>query len=380
MKKLTNEEYIKRLQNKHGNEYTLLTPYRTMKEEIIVKHKGCGEILSTTPDKLLRGGCIKCGYKKMKKAQRKTNEQFLEEVSTSYNGMYQLVDTYVNNTTKLKFYHEECNCYFYATPRDFLQGKAGCPACKNKRISKSVTKTHEYFLELLGDSLGEEYQILSKYKNAKTKMKVKHNVCGLEFFSTPPHILEGKRCPECWKNKLSFERRKTHDKFCRDLGATWFDDYELLNEYESQRIKVKVKHKHCGNVFDVFPDSILAGSGCPRCKESRGEKKVFSLLKEKGYNFIPQLKFSDCIYKSKLPFDFGILDKENNVILLIEYQGIQHYKPVSVFGGLESFLDQQKRDSVKREYAKAKGIPLIEIKYDENIEERIKELDKLIPR
>lgn len=141
-----------------------------------------------------------------------------------------------------------------------------------------------------------------------------------------------------------------------------------------------MKHKHCGNVFDVLPDSLLRGSGCPRCKESRGEKKVSCLLKEKGYNFIPQFKFSDCIYKSKLPFDFGVLDKENNVILLIEYQGIQHYKPVSVFGGLESFLERQKRDSVKREYAKAKGIPLVEIKYDENIEERIKELDKLIPR
>lgn len=49
MKKLTNEEYIKRLQKKHGNEYTLLTPYRTMKEEIIIRHEGCGEILSTTP-------------------------------------------------------------------------------------------------------------------------------------------------------------------------------------------------------------------------------------------------------------------------------------------------------------------------------------------
>lgn len=76
MKKLTNEEYIKRLQNKHGNEYTLLTPYRTMKEEIIVRHEGCGEILSTTPDRLLKGGCIKCGYKKMKKAQRKPMSNF----------------------------------------------------------------------------------------------------------------------------------------------------------------------------------------------------------------------------------------------------------------------------------------------------------------
>ena len=52
-----------------------------------------------------------------------------------------------------------------------------------------------------------------------------------------------------------------------------------------------------------------------------------------------------------------------------EYQGQQHYEPVSVFGGDEALAIQQRRDAQKREACRQAGIVLIEWKYDEPFSE-----------
>ena len=53
--------------------------------------------------------------------------------------------------------------------------------------------------------------------------------------------------------------------------------------------------------------------------------------------------------------------------LAVEYNGQQHYYPVSLFGGQEGFEATQKRDQEKREKAKNAGVSLVEFRYDEEI-------------
>src|SRR5690606_31435176 len=57
-----------------------------------------------------------------------------------------------------------------------------------------------------------------------------------------------------------------------------------------------------------------------------------------------------------------------NLNIAIEYNGIQHYKPVDFFGGEEGFADNQRRDEQKKELCKQNGCLLLEVKYDENFE------------
>ena len=52
--------------------------------------------------------------------------------------------------------------------------------------------------------------------------------------------------------------------------------------------------------------------------------------------------------------------------IVIEYNGIQHYKEVGFFGGDKVFEKQQERDMALRQYCKEHGIKLIEIPYWEN--------------
>ncbi len=59
--------------------------------------------------------------------------------------------------------------------------------------------------------------------------------------------------------------------------------------------------------------------------------------------------------------------------LAIEYQGQQHYKPVSLFGGEEGFLQTQERDKLKARLCAGNGIRLIFFRYDETINRKLVE-------
>ena len=82
-----------------------------------------------------------------------------------------------------------------------------------------------------------------------------------------------------------------------------------------------------------------------------------------------QKKFPELIgvNNGKLSYDF-YLPQYN---LLTEIQGIQHEKPIEIFGGEEQFKTQQEHDRRKREYAEKNGYKLLEIWYYDfdNIEE-----------
>lgn len=71
-----------------------------------------------------------------------------------------------------------------------------------------------------------------------------------------------------------------------------------------------------------------------------------------------------------LKFDFAIF---NPNIILIEYQGKQHYEPIDFYGGIEGLQKQQLRDNQKREYCLSHNIPLYEISYKDNIISKLEE-------
>ena len=69
----------------------------------------------------------------------------------------------------------------------------------------------------------------------------------------------------------------------------------------------------------------------------------------------------------RLSYDFFV--PQYNI--LIEFDGLQHEKPVGIFGGDKRFATQQEHDGRKRKYAKEHSFDLLEIWYYElnNIEQ-----------
>lgn len=104
---------------------------------------------------------------------------------------------------------------------------------------------------------------------------------------------------------------------------------------------------------------------------SIGECTIADILDEKDINYVQQFSFDDLIGpgNGKLLFDFAIFEN-GKLSCLIEYQGIQHYKDFGVFGKQQ----RQITDKAKIDYCKERNISLFEIKYDENINNRIDEI------
>lgn len=104
-------------------------------------------------------------------------------------------------------------------------------------------------------------------------------------------------------------------------------------------------------------------------KSSRAEIKISEILSRAGINFQEQYSFPDLIGQGghALRFDFAIFDDNDELEFLLQYQGIQHYKPKEKFGGMSGLRKQQYYDMQKRQYCKKHGIKLILIPYwDEN--------------
>lgn len=120
----------------------------------------------------------------------------------------------------------------------------------------------------------------------------------------------------------------------------------------------------CGNECIVkgihlrYGDTMSCG-----CLNSKGEAIIKTILNERNINYIPQKTFNDCRDINPLPFDFYLPDYN----ACIEYDGIQHYEPVDLFGGIEAFGKTKIHDNIKNLYCQQNGILLLRIKYDQDI-------------
>lgn len=137
----------------------------------------------------------------------------------------------------------------------------------------------------------------------------------------------------------------------------------------NQRINGSV----CWNVIcECGTEKCVSGLGlrqgttvsCGCQNRSSGEVLIADLLKQHDILFKDQCIFPDLLSERNglLRYDFGIL-KGDNIVRLIEFDGAQHFGPITKFGGEESFLRLQQNDALKNQYAISRNIPLVRIPY-----------------
>lgn len=105
-------------------------------------------------------------------------------------------------------------------------------------------------------------------------------------------------------------------------------------------------------------------------RASRGEMKIENILNENGLMFEMEYSIEGLNSPNGKPlrFDFVVFDDDGNIAFIIEYNGRQHYEPVSKFGGKKGFYQQQFNDNKKRRFCALHNIPFVEIPYyEENL-------------
>lgn len=255
--------------------------------------------------------------------------------------------------------------------------------CKTKIGNVTKKKTHKEYADEVFSLVGEEYSVISEYENSVTKVRIKHNKCGHDWFVLPNSFTStGSRCPKCAVSVRGKKTRMTQSEFERRVEEAHGSDYIVVGEYKRSKEKIEIKHLLCGTTYKVKPVVILNDRGCPVCNSSKGERDIKNFLDNNQLEYKMQYKIKECKNILPLPFDFAVLNN-GEVACLIEYDGRQHFESISYWGGDKEFALSKKRDAIKRKYCSENNIPLIEIPYweRENITSILaKELDSLTGR
>ncbi|MED3562256.1 zinc-ribbon domain-containing protein [Bacillus xiapuensis] len=122
-----------------------------------------------------------------------------------------------------------------------------CPKC-----SGNAKKSTEEFKQEVFSLVGDEYLVLGKYSNNKTKISVVHNECGHKYEVSPDRFTQGSRCPQCNESKgekkireflnhcnITFEPQKEFDGLVGvGRGNLSYDFYlsnqNILIEYQGE--------------------------------------------------------------------------------------------------------------------------------------------------
>lgn len=345
--RISNDTFVSNVLRLGSGMYIPLSEYQGANVKVKMLCLHCGNIWNVIPRSFVNRGtrCPHCSAIKASNKYRKTDKQFKDEVYTLVNDEYTFLDKYKSQSTKLHVIHNTCGNSYMVTPNNFLRGKR-CPFC-----DKSHKISNDEWLHRFYSVAGNQYIPISNYTNSDTNVEIKHTVCGNTFSMNPYNFLNGRRCPYCAGN-----HKFSQDEFIARVKESKGDSYIVLGKYISTEKQIKIRHNTCGNTWYPNAGSFLYGTGCPKCSQSHGEEMIQNILEDCGVKYESQAKIG-CIDKHELPYDFRVGN------FLIEYDGIQHFKPVDAFGGEKSYEYCHRHDLMKTEYANNNGYKLVRIKY-----------------
>lgn len=217
------DEYVKRVAKINPN-IEVIGKYTDSQTKILHKCKIDGYEWFATPSKILYGkGCPKCAGSMLK-----THEEYIEELKIK-NPSIIAIGRYINHITKIRHKCLIHNYEWETTPSDILSGR-GCPMCRGEKIRDKLVKSHDEYVNELS-IVNKNIIVLEKYINARTKIKHKCLICGLEWDACPDSLLHDGGCPNC-KNKSIGEKKI----------SIWLDNNNI--QYEKQKVFIDCRDKH----------------------------------------------------------------------------------------------------------------------------------------
>lgn len=268
---------------------------------------------------------------------------------------YELIsDEYINCEQYLEV---RCSSgHSYKTTFSNFKSGSRCKKCKG--IATYSYEEVKSFIE------SNDYKLLSskmEYSNSHSDIEIQCN-SGHVYYTKFYSFKRRHKCPYCAERKLNFDMV---NNYIMERGYVVLS-HVYKNNHEPLTLKCPV-----GHIFNMSYNKFQNGCRCTKCASSNGEKEVAKVLDSLHIKYVEQYRFKDCVGDSRtLPFDFYIKEYET----CIEFDGIQHYKPVEFFGGEEGFNTTTKYDTIKNNYCYRKNINLIRISYQDfnNIEKIIR--------
>jgi very-short-patch-repair endonuclease len=290
-----------------------------------------------------------------------TTEEFIKRSRERHDDQFDYSATlYVGFTRPIDLICREHGA-FRTTPKAHLYAKSGkCVKCCSRLITAKHQLTTEQFIERARAVHGERYVYDAvDYHGHRVRVTI---VCPKHgpFSMKPSRHIGGRGCRKCTSDRLKDERRLSFWDFVERVSTVHGPDrYEYeLRDFVNLFSKIPIHcPKHGG--FRQSVASHLLGTGCPKCSQSNGERRVREALVTLGVEFVEQARFPECRGQRSLPFDFFVPTHR----LLIEFDGRQHYENSELWGGEEKLAQTKRHDGIKTEFAAQNGYHLLRIPY-----------------
>ena len=291
------------------------------------------------------------------KKNRKIDYNFVKQYIEK-NGDKLISEKYVNAKTKLLIKCGKCKkiidmCW------DSYQKGCRCRLCSGR------TKFSYDAVKLYVDNTGDEL-ISNLYINCRIKLQIKCSRCKKIYKISFCGFKNGNRCQLCGIKSAS-DKKRLKVKFVKDYIKEFKD--KLLSGYINNRIKLDIQCNKCEKIYKMCFSDFKFGNRCICHNLSIGERKIEKYLTDYNISFTMQKWFAGCKNKQKLRFDFYLKDK----YILIEFDGIQHFEPVKVFGGKEKFNKAHRNDIIKNIFCIKKNKKLLRVCY-----KNIKNISKIL--
>lgn len=367
--RFTKSEFISAAKKKHGSKYNYSkVKYLNNKSKIEITCPIHGSFLIKANNHLSGQGCPKCGRVKANQNITLDYKTFLNRAREVHGETYTYIeDSYKNYTSKMVIIcsnHGE----FYQTPHSHISMKSGCPKCGYLSSSEKNSLEWETVKEMFRTVHGKKY----KYKK-RTFINVSHKMIMVcpehgKFEQKPYLHYGGSGCLKCGTQQAHKKLKLSFNDFLQLAKSKHGNKFDYTNaNYIDIYTPINIICKKHGEFVQV-PRDHYRGSGCPKCNSSRGEREVRKVLKKMKLYFKEQETFDGLVYKAALKCDFYIPSLKT----VIEYNGLQHYEPISLFGGEVGLKETQLRDKVKYNFLRENGYNLIIVRFDSaNIEEEL---------
>ena len=284
MKKLTQEEFIKKAKILFGNRYSFSEEYKGSKIPILIHCNICGNEFTKRPNDFLMSKDGGCKHYRLKENEKIDFSTFVKKSNEIYNNFFKYVPFEGNKDIKTSTQiicpiHGE----FSSIISKHLNGN-GCKWCNLKKNEEILSKEREEFKKKSIEKYGDEFNVnYDEYRGASYKIHMKCNKCGYEFKRTPyEHLHENRHCFKCISKQTGWNRIKTTEQYIKECIDKYGDEYGYdKTVYIKSDESVIIKHNTCGRYFSIEANSFLQGHGCPYhlINKSKAEEDICEYIK-----------------------------------------------------------------------------------------------------
>ena len=257
-------------------------------------------------------------------------------------------------------------------------GKDYCDECKGHKVSRTKLSSVKYENSLfykfpdIASEWDEQRNGLKASEVAAGSNKVFWWIgksCGHKWNASPNTRTtqnQGYGCPYCSGRRVCEENCLL--TVCPDVASEWnYDKNEDLTPYDvtygSGQVVWWVGSK-CNHEWRavVYSRTGKDKNGCPICKMSKGEIKIYDYLTFSHINFKTQYTFNELLGINGFPlrFDFAIFSNNKQLLALIEYDGEFHFEERYEGDDHETTVIH---DTIKNKYCEENNILLFRIPY-----------------